>query len=339
MSFEILTHPEYDFLKNDSHLGKRVALLAYGGSHAYGTNIETSDVDMRGFFTHSKEEILGLGQFEPFEQYVDENTDTTIYSFNKFIKLLLNCNPNAIEILGCKPEHYAFKNQFGQILLDNRKLFLSQIAIKSFGEYANQQLRRFQNALAHDHLSQTEKELHVANVCKSSIKSFNDRYMDFDKNSMRLFVCKSAKSKLESEIFIDLNLNKYPLRDLRGIISEFLEIIKNYDKLNNRNKKKDNLHLNKHAMHLVRLYLECLDILKLGDIFTYRASDLPLLMDIRFGKFQKADETFDSSFYDLINELQKELEIAAQNTSLPLLPNYEMVSEIMMDINLKSILE
>ena len=50
---------------------------------------------------NSKEEIL-LGT--DFEQIVNVETDTTIYSFNKMIQLLTSNNPNTIEILGCKPE-------------------------------------------------------------------------------------------------------------------------------------------------------------------------------------------------------------------------------------------
>ena len=40
------------------------------------------------------------------EKYKNEETDTTIYSFNKIISLLKNTNPNIIEMLGLKPEHY-----------------------------------------------------------------------------------------------------------------------------------------------------------------------------------------------------------------------------------------
>ena len=45
---EILKQPEYAFLKENEHLGKQVILLGIGGSYSYGTNVETSDLDVRG---------------------------------------------------------------------------------------------------------------------------------------------------------------------------------------------------------------------------------------------------------------------------------------------------
>ena len=110
--------PEYDFLEKNEHLGNNIILLGLGGSHAYGTNTETSDLDIRGCALNRKNEILTN---ENFEQFVNEETDTTIYSFNKLISLLSNCNPNTIEILGLKPEHYLFLSPIGQELLDKRK--------------------------------------------------------------------------------------------------------------------------------------------------------------------------------------------------------------------------
>ena len=94
---------DYKFLQTNPHLKDSIMFLTLGGSYAYGTNIETSDVDIRGVASPSVRDILGFGKFE---QVVNTKTDTTIYEFNKIISLLMNCNPNVIELLGCKPEHY-----------------------------------------------------------------------------------------------------------------------------------------------------------------------------------------------------------------------------------------
>ena len=82
---------------------------------------------------NSKSDLLGLSGFE---QVVNTQTDTTIYGFNKLVSLLLNCNPNTIELLGCKPEHYFYISDAGQSTIDNRKLFLSKRAANSFGGHA-----------------------------------------------------------------------------------------------------------------------------------------------------------------------------------------------------------
>lgn len=135
----INNNPAYSFLRENKHLDSRICLLGLGGSYAYGTNVETSDVDIRGFAINSKEELLTN---QNFEQVCEDKTDTTIYSFNKLISLLTNCNPNTMEILGLKDEHYIYLNDISKTLLDNKDIFLSKNAIRSFGGYANQQLQR-----------------------------------------------------------------------------------------------------------------------------------------------------------------------------------------------------
>src|SRR5574344_2053007 len=93
----VLKSPEYSFLKSDEHLGEHVILLGLAGSYSYGTNNENSDIDIRGVALNQKSDLIGLSEYE---QYVDDNTDTVIYAFNKMITLLLSCNPNTIELLG-----------------------------------------------------------------------------------------------------------------------------------------------------------------------------------------------------------------------------------------------
>ena len=142
---ELLKTTEYDFLRTNPHLGNNIILLGLGGSHAYGTNVEGSDVDIRGIALNSKEEILSATNFE---QVLNEPTDTTIYSIKKIMQLLTNCNPNTIEMLGLRPEQYLYVSPIGQELLDNKKMFLSKRAVQSFGGYATAQLRRLDNKSA-----------------------------------------------------------------------------------------------------------------------------------------------------------------------------------------------
>ena len=300
---EILQQTEYGFIKTNEHLGRHVILLGLAGSYAYGTNIETSDIDIRGIALNRKSDLIGLTQFD---QYVDEDTDTVIYAFNKIVTLLLGCNPNTIELLGLKPEHYLYLNDSGRLLLDNRKLFLSKRAIQSFGGYADAQLRRLQNALARDTFPQSEKEQHILNSVRNAMHDFNHRYRHFENGSLELFIDKAMNPELDTEIFVNASMTHYPLRDYECMWNTMANVVRDYEKIGKRNKKKDDLHLNKHAMHLVRLFMMALDILEKGEIHTYREKEHNLLMDIRSGKYQKEDGTFHESFYEMLTDFEKD---------------------------------
>lgn len=330
----IVSGEDYDFLRVNEHLGGHIVFLTLGGSYAYGTNVETSDIDIRGCALNSKSDLVGLTQFE---QVIDTKTDTTVYSFNKLIKLLLNCNPNVIEMLGCKPEHYIFFSEIGQEMVDNKKLFLSKRAVNSFGGYANQQLRRLENAVARDRLPQSKKEEHTLRSMKNAVKSFESRYTSFEHGSISLYTDKSTRDEFDIEIFADIHIDKYPAREFDSILNELSNILGTYEKLGHRDHKKDDAHLNKHAMHLIRLYLMCIDILEKEDIITYREKDHELLMNIRNGAFQKSDGTYAQDFFDMVNSLEKRMEYAKDNTSLPNHPNMKQVQDFVMDVNLRSL--
>lgn len=109
----IVQREEYDFLRTNKHLGSNILFLTLSGSHAYGTNVEGSDIDIRG--VAGSPEILG---FNHFEQAIDNRTDTVIYAVNKFVSLLAQGNPNIIELLGNDPELYVNITPEGQMLLD-----------------------------------------------------------------------------------------------------------------------------------------------------------------------------------------------------------------------------
>ena len=130
----IVDSDPYDFLRTDSHLGKHLMFLTIGGSHAYGTNVEGSDVDIRGVALNSREDLLGLGKFE---HYVDTATDTTVFSFNKIVKLLSNGNPNVLEVFGNSDDLVISYSPTTKLLMENKKLFLSKDAVKPFGGFVN----------------------------------------------------------------------------------------------------------------------------------------------------------------------------------------------------------
>ena len=327
---QLMNSEEYDFLRTNERLGNRIMLLGLGGSYAYGTNNDNSDIDFRGVTLQLPSDLLGLTEFE---QYEDDKTDTVIYGFNKLVKLLLECNPNTCEMLGLDENQYLIKSELGQELIDNTHLFLSKRAIKTFGGYADAQLRRLQNAIARDTLAQSDREKHILKSVMHALDDVNRRYYGKTDGGLKLYIDKAENPELDTEIFVDANYKHFPLRDYEYVWSVMRSVVRDYDKIGKRNKKKDDNHLNKHAMHLIRLFMMAIDILEKGEIITHRTHDLDTLLSIRRGDFMEADGTFSAAFYEMLDEYENKLDEAAARTKLPDNPDMEKVEKFVERIN------
>lgn len=317
---EIISRPEYKWLEEYKD---RLCFITLGGSHAYGTNVEGSDIDIRGVMLPTKEELIGLNSFE---QRIDEETDTCIYEFNKFIRLINNCNPNTIELLGCR--EYLIFNKVGEELIEKAKMFLSKRCINTFGGYATAQLRRVENALCHDEYPEEDKVKHI--------KATMDVAMTKLEEKNELFFNKAISTSIENDkLYLTMNIEKAPIELIRATLNDLITIEKTYNKLGQRNNKKTKEKLDKHVMHLIRLYHMCFDILEKGEINTFR-EDRDFLLEIRNGKFIK-DGKLIEDFYTYLRSLEARLEKAKQETKLPDKPDYKEIEKFVMDVNSKII--
>lgn len=321
---------DYRFFHENNNLGKNIILIGLGGSYAYGMNKDSSDLDIRGISLNKKEEVL-LGI--DFEQVVDEKTDTTIYSFNKMIELLTKMNPNTCEILGLQDWQYFYLHPIGKELLENRKMFLSKICIHTFGGYASSQLRRMENKAARL-VGQAQNEAYILKSINNAKYDFKNRYYPHDESDVKLYIDTAVQEGYDSEIFMDVCLKHYPLRDWTGMWNEMKAIVSSYNKIGKRNEKAiSHDKLGKHMSHLIRLYMMCIDILEKEEIITYRTDEHDLLMSIRNGEFLDENRQPTTEFYDLLNEYEKRFDYAKNNTSLPDVPNHKRINEFKMYVN------
>lgn len=139
---------------------------------------------------------------------------------------------------------------------------------------------------------------------------------------------------MDTEIYMDVTLSHYPLRDYKSMWSEMNNIVKDYAKIGKRNKNAiEHGKLAKHMMHLIRLYLMVIDILEKKEIITYRENDHDFLMEIRNGKYLDANRQPTEEFFSIVENLQKRFGYAKQNTDLPDNPDYKRINEFMVSVN------
>ncbi|MDR1536414.1 MAG: nucleotidyltransferase domain-containing protein [Clostridiales bacterium] len=312
----------YSFLQSSPEL-QSLIYLAASGSYGYGTHNDESDLDLRGVAIEPVECLFGLGDFEQFES---QETDTVIYGLKKFTRLCLCANPNMLELLGLDEDCVAFTSESFELLRANSHLFLSRAVIKSFGNYALSQLRRLKNALARSEDNSEALEMHLLETMNSLKDKFNERYAHMEGGFINLRLAESKKKDLSQEIIMDISLKNYPLRDFAFEYENLSSLLHSYNKLRHRNRKKDDKHLFKHAMHLIRLLLTGIDILDGKGIITRRSGDLELLSNIRNGSF-----SFEEIFL-IVDECQERFEDSAKRTKLPGCPDEPAVVKLIKKI-------
>lgn len=111
------------------------------GSHSYGTNIETSDIDYRGIFITPLKERITIKNLIP-EVGQEKPVDIKYYELEKFFNLAKGCNPNIVEFLFSPKDCIEYCHPKMQKIIDNRHLFISKRAFHTFSAYAFTQCKK-----------------------------------------------------------------------------------------------------------------------------------------------------------------------------------------------------
>jgi len=130
------------------------------GSTAYGVSDIGSDIDVYGFcipskdiiFPHLRGEIEGFGipnkRFWQFQQHhindieANKEYDITIYNIVKYFQLLMENNPNIVDSLYVPRRCIIHSTQIGELVRENRHIFLHKGAWKKFRGYAYSQMHK-----------------------------------------------------------------------------------------------------------------------------------------------------------------------------------------------------
>jgi len=131
------------------------------GSVMYGTNIPgKSDNDFMGVFMPTESHLLGLNSVEQVEfstknssvraKNTKDDVDCTLYSLPKYVRLLLNNNPNTLESLFIPENCKLYVNPIMEELLNSRDIFVSKKLYHSFRGYSHSQMERLKRGEKND---------------------------------------------------------------------------------------------------------------------------------------------------------------------------------------------
>jgi len=300
----------------------RTFYLTRHGSHAYGTNLPTSDMDIRGICIAPKEYYLGYDLH--FDQTSSATTsddvapDFVIFELRKFMKLAAVCNPNALEIIFTDPSDHLFVTATSKRLFECRDMFLSRLALRTFSGYAASQMRRIEGHYRWLKNPPTKKpersdfelppqpeipteQLEAVNAgIQKKLDQWNMNFLQDLEPAYRIEI-KEAMFEMLTEMQIHMDdLWKGAARSF-GFDENFIEYLKRerqftakarewkkYQKwLKERNPARAALEAKwgydtKHAMHLIRLLRMCREILTEG-VLRVRRPDAAELLEVRNG--------------------------------------------------------
>lgn len=244
--------------------------LCWRGSVAHGMYVPQSDPDsiddkdVLGVYIGPLEHYLGFGRKDVYERWEGE-WDCVFYELKKFIGLLLNCNPNVLSLLWLKPNGVIYESPLGQRLRENRDIFVTKKAYRSFSGYAHDQFKKMVsfNQAAQELMQSLEQQLTGFGIDPDSSD---------DGHSLR---------RLDGQPFI-------------GATTEMMEVVKRYRGERRRyysggymGKKRRELvrrvgYDAKNAAHLIRLLRMGIEFLTEGILHVERA-DATELLDIKRG--------------------------------------------------------
>ncbi len=330
------------------------------GSHAYGTNIATSDVDYRGIFcgdpVHVRTPFFNVGEATDTDE-----EDTKYFELTKYMKLALDCNPNVIETLWVHMDDIEYNTAAYMTLRDYRHELLSSKAAFTFSGYALSQLKRIKGHnkwINNPQPVESPKPFEFLTVVqyfgadknlKVDLNDFRDGYrlIPYGNNIYGVHYShehRYAEKTVQlwddhgslNDVFKD-DREKYgqPVLLVKWNREEYKVAKEKWDNYwtwkKNRNQSRGELeeqfgYDTKHAMHLVRLLRMGKEILSTGQVLVKRP-DAAELLEIRDGAW---------SYDELVKyaeSMDKEVrEVLYKKTELRKKPDLKLAAKVLMEV-------
>lgn len=324
----------------------------YAGSLAYGTNLPSSDVDIRGLFCADPVNIR-----TPFytvkEVEVTEEEDTKYYELTHFLKLVLDCNPNVIETLWVEEGDILETSPAYQMLREHRhSLLSSKIAFTTSG-YAISQLSRIKGHnkwINNPQLEEPPRQIDFIKLVQnfSTDKMFSIKLEDFRDNyrlipyggdifgliTKERYQTYSDDYSLNTTYDGESEVNVVPLCIVKFLKSEYKLAMERWEQYwswkRNRNQVRSELEEKygfdcKHAMHLVRLLRMGVEALRDEEIVVKRP-DAEELLSIRNGAW-----TYEE-ILEYAGEMDNKIKELYKKTKLRKKPDIKFAASLLMDL-------
>jgi hypothetical protein len=319
--------------------------LVVMGSIAYGVSEDASDFDVYGFcippkemvFPHLAGHIPGFGrQQKRFEQWQEHHVndpsaqsgkgreyDFSVSGIVKYFQLVMENNPNMIDSLFVPQNCVLHSTQVGNMVRENRRMFLHKGAWHKFKGYAFSQI----------HKMKSKKFEGLKEVELFEEEHGIDHRTDSDHLRLKIGAHGVIGAKKDHPLYLPvksfsgnkIDFHDAGIRDLEEDV--FFEYVGLFKKMMEKSKRAERVKVlgfdHKFAYHCVRLLNEIEQIMTEGDLDLLRNREQ--LKSIRRGEWslERVEKYFE--------EKEKSLESLYEKSSLPHSPDEEKIKQLLLD--------
>lgn len=108
------------------------------GSQAYGTAIPTSDIDHKGIYVQSNDDILSFR----YNEQIEVGKDECFYEVRRFLQLAQSANPTILEMFFMPNDFVVQSSPQFELIRKYKERFLTKKCCNSFGGYAVAQIKK-----------------------------------------------------------------------------------------------------------------------------------------------------------------------------------------------------
>jgi predicted nucleotidyltransferase len=192
--------------------------LGFRGSISFGTYVppdqpdSIDDRDVMGVYIAPHDFYFGLNNQKEHKEKFIGHWAAISYEIRKFFRLLLKSNPNVLGQLWLKPDMVILDSPEWDMIIENRDIFASKEAYKSFAGYANGQLHRMTHMSFQGYMGPKRRRLvrkygydtknasHLIRLLRMGIEFLDSGTMQIDRTDIdadELIAIKSGKYKLD----------------------------------------------------------------------------------------------------------------------------------------------
>lgn len=308
------------------------------GSHVYGTNLPTSDLDFKGVYLPSPRDILlqkvipSINTNTKIDQTAKnsaDDIDMEFYSLQKYLDLLAQGQTVAISMLFTPPQWYKRSTWAWEYIRQNKHKFLHK-RIDSYVGYCRTQANKY---------GIKGSRMHAVRQVLELLQSASDKYGHLTKlreiwPSIEQFNADPTIDHIEIISEMARNSNHIEVRmlsvcdrkvqesiTLKEAINIYSKVFENYGHRALLAESNNGIDW-KALMHACRVCDEAIELLQTGHV-TYPLKNAKFLLDVRQGKLEY------KQVQDYIEQGFEQLEIEQAKSTLPESADMEWIEDFL----------